>query len=117
MTTKRKLLLFIGLLLTLNISAQRNTQDTLLFPNSTKDIKELLSYTPTKYNKEPTFYRTAAVIVGTFIINEAVIRHDEHNNNLKHTTKKTNIIYSTGMTISIITFSLELKKHKKHKNR
>jgi len=110
---KKLLFLFIGLFLTFNINAQRDIQDTLLFPNSAKDIKELLLYTPITYNKQPTFYKTAAVIIGTFIINEAIIRHDEHNNNFKHTTKKTSIIYATGMTTGIIVFSIELKKHKK----
>lgn len=112
---KKLMFLFIGLLLTFNINAQRVTQDTLLFPNSAKDIEELLSYTPITYNKELTLYKTAAVIIGTFIINEAIIRHDEHKNNFKYTARKTGIVYATGVTISIIVFSIELKNHKKQK--
>lgn len=86
--------------------------DTLMFPDYQKDLKTILMYKPEI--KQPKFYGTMAVIVSTFLINEAIIRYDTNCGNYKNITKKTGIIYLTGVTTSVIVFRFELKRNKKH---
>lgn len=107
---KTLMILLLALILTSNINAQLIPQDTLDLTTYYKSIENLSCYPTT--NDSPLYFKTAAVLISTFIINETIIRHDVHTGNLQHTTKKTGAIFLTGVTLSAITFSFELKQHR-----
>lgn len=113
---KKVIIIVLGIFLIFNTSAQKVVQDTLLFPDYSRDVKDILTYPCITQEKDLTLYGAAAVLISTFIINEAIIRHDARCGNYEHTTTKTGIVYLTGFTVSVIVFSFEVKKHKKKNN-
>lgn len=102
------------LALTTNVSAQKVIQDTLLFPDYSRDLRSMLLYKPKVINiKELEPYKTAIIIVSTFAINEAIVRFDTKRGNFENTTKITSMIYLAGFTSSIVMFHIELRDYKR----
>ena len=105
----------LGLFLAFNTNAQRVIRDTLFFPDYERDLKDMLLYKPDVSEKPLMLYKTAAVIAGTFVINEAIIRHSENTGNYKNTTRITGSVFLIGITISVVVFSKELKSYERKK--
>ena len=112
---KTIIVVILGLFLALNMNAQKVIQDTLLFPDYERDLKDMLLYKPDVPEKPLMLYKTAAVIAGTFVINEAIIRHSENTGNYKNTTRITGSIFMIGITTSVVVFSKEIKSYEKKK--
>ena len=102
--------ILLGFFIMFNVNAQIVKRDTLFFPDYERDVKDILSYKPDMSKKNITLWKTGSVVVGTFLVNEAIIRHDKNVGN-KNTKQKTTIIYLAGVTASMITFSIEIKNH------
>ena len=110
----KKLFIIIAVLfLYYNAEAQKIQVDSLFFPEYSKDLKSMLLYKPNIPQKPLTLYKTASVLVGTFLINEAIIRHSENSGNYKNTTRITGTIYLVGAITTTIVFSKELKSYEK----
>ena len=97
------------------VMAQRITGDTLFFPDRARDLKSMLLYKPDVPQKPLMLYKTASVLVGTFLINEAVIGHSKNSGNYKNTTRITGAICLAGIITTTIVFSEELKSYGKKK--
>ena len=112
---KTIIVVVLGLFLAFNTNAQRVICDTLFFPDYERDLKDMLLYKPEVVQKELVLYKTAAVIAGTFLINEAIIRHSENTGNYKNTTRITGSVFLIGITTSVVVFSKELKSYERKK--
>lgn len=113
---KTIIIIISGLFLCYNAGAQKIQADSLFFPEYTKDLKSMLLYKPVVPEKSLMLYKTAAVIAGTFLINEAIIRHDENCGSYENTTLKTGTIFLVGITMSVVVFHFELSKYKEKNN-
>lgn len=111
---KKLFIIILGLFLYCNASAQRIQVDSLFFPEYAKDLKSMLLYKPDVPQKPLMLYKTASVLVGTFLINEAIIRHSENTGNYKNTTRITGSIYLVGIVTTTIVFSKELKSYERN---
>ncbi len=112
---KTIIIVVLGLFLALNMNAQKVIRDTLFFPDYSRDLKDVLLYKLDVPEKPLMLYKTAAVIAGTFVINEAIIRYSENTGNYKNTTKITGTIFLVGITTSVVVFSKELKSYERKK--
>ena len=111
---KKLFIIILGLFLCYNAGAQKVQVDSLYFPDHARDLKVMLQYKPDIPQKPLTLYKTASVLVGTFLINEAIIRHSENSGNYKNTTRITGSIYLAGIITTTIVFSKELKSYEKN---
>lgn len=57
-------------------------------------------------------WKPTAIILATFVINQAIIMHDEKNQNFQNTSKKTGIVFFIGGTACALTYTFEIKKQK-----
>ncbi len=112
---KKLFIIILGLFLCYNAEAQKIQADSLFFPDYTRDLKSMLLYKPDIPEKPLMLYKTAAVIAGTFIVNEVIIRHSEGSGNYKNTTRITGSIYLVGIVTTTIVFSKELKRYERKK--
>ena len=112
---KKLFIIILGLFLYYNAEAQKIQVDSLFFPEYSRDLKSMLLYKPDIPQKPLMLYKTASVLVGTFLINEAIIRHSENSGNYKNTTRITGTIYLVGIVTTTIVFSKELKSYEKRK--
>ena len=112
---KKLFIIILGLFLYCNAEAQKIQTDSLFFPEYAKDLKSMLLYKPVVSEKPLMLYKTAAVIAGTFLINEAIIRHSENTGNYKNTTRVTGSIFLVGIVTTTIVFSKELKSYERKK--
>ena len=112
---KKLFIIILGLFLYCNVEAQKIQKDSLFFPEYAKDLKSMLLYKPVVPEKPLMLYKTASVVVGTFLINEAIIRHSVNSGNFKNTTRITGSIFLVGITTSVVVFHFELKNYKEKK--
>ncbi len=112
---KKLFIIILGLFLYCNAEAQKIQTDSLFFPDYARDLKSMLLYKPVVPEKPLMLYKTASVLVGTFLINEAIIRHDENSGSYENTTLKTGTIFLVGITTSVVVFHFELKSYERKK--
>ena len=60
-------------------------------------------------------WKPAVIVLATFVINQAIIMHDEKNHNFQNTSKKTGIVFLIGGTACTLTYSFEMKKRRNFK--
>jgi len=57
--------------------------------------------------------KPAVILMGTFVVNHFILKHDEKQNDFRFTSRKMGTVFIIGTTASLVTFSLECKKYKK----
>ncbi len=112
---KKLLIVILGLFLCCNTEAQKIQTDSLFFPDYPKDLRSMLLYNPDIPQEPLMLYKTASVLVGTFLINEAIIRHSHNTGNYKNTTKITGPIFLVGIATTMIVCFKEVENYEEKK--